>query len=50
MGRKVTHEEFVDRVSKVNPDITIVGEYKGSREKTVCVKIHKKLKQSLIYL
>jgi glutaredoxin len=36
MGRKVTHEEFVDRVSKVNPDITIVGEYKGSREKVKC--------------
>ena len=36
MGRKVTHEEFVDRVSKVNPDITVIGEYKGSREKVKC--------------
>ena len=36
MGRKVTHEEFVDRVSKVNPNITIVGEYKDAREKVKC--------------
>lgn len=36
MRRKVTQEEFVDRVSKVNPDITIIGEYKGSREKVKC--------------
>lgn len=36
MHRKVTQEEFVDQVSKVNPDITIIGEYKGSREKVKC--------------
>lgn len=36
MRRKVTQEEFVDQVSKVNPDITIIGEYKGSREKVKC--------------
>ena len=36
MRRKVTQEEFIDRVSKVNPDITIIGEYKGSREKVKC--------------
>ena len=36
MRRKVTQEEFIDRVSKVNPDITVIGEYKGSREKVKC--------------
>ena len=37
MGRKVTHEEFVDRVSKVNPDITVIGKYTKMHDKIECV-------------
>lgn len=37
MGRKVTHEEFVDRVSKVNPNITVIGKYTKMHDKIECV-------------
>ena len=37
MGRKVTHEEFVDRVSKVNPNITIIGKYVNMHTKIECI-------------
>ena len=36
MCRKVTHEEFVDRVSKVNPNITIIGKYTNMHTKIEC--------------
>ena len=30
---KYNHEEYVEKVSKINPDIKVVGEYKGVRTK-----------------
>lgn len=37
MGRKVTHEEFVDRVSKVNPNITVIGKYTKMHDRIECI-------------
>lgn len=33
MSRKLTHEEYVDRVNKVNPNVEVLGEYIGSQTK-----------------
>ena len=36
VGRKKTHEEFVEELRKVNPYIEVIGTYKDSHEKIKC--------------
>ena len=36
VGRKKTHEEFVEELRKVNPYIEVIGTYKGTHEKIKC--------------
>ena len=36
MPRKKTHEEFVEELSKINPNIEVLGEYKDSRTGIKC--------------
>lgn len=33
MGRRSTHEEYIKKVAKINPDIEVLGNYVNSREK-----------------
>ena len=35
-NKKITHDEFVDRMKKINNNIEILGEYKGSHTKIKC--------------
>lgn len=35
-GKKKTNEEFIDELSKINPNIKILEEYKGSKTKILC--------------
>ena len=34
--RKLTHDEQVAAIRKVNPDVTVLGEIKGNGVKTLC--------------
>ena len=36
MPRRKTHEEFIEEMKAINPDIEILGEYIGAREKVLC--------------
>lgn len=36
MGKRKTHEEFIEEMKIKNPDIKILGEYKGNRHKIKC--------------
>ena len=35
-NRKLTHQEFIERLSIINPDITVTSEYNGMHEKIEC--------------
>ena len=35
-NRKLTHQEFVERLSHISPNITVVSKYNGSHEKVKC--------------
>ena len=35
-NRKLTHQEFIERLSIINPDITVISEYNGMHEKIEC--------------
>lgn len=35
-NRKLTHQEFVERLSNINPNITVISEYNGMHEKVEC--------------
>lgn len=33
MGRRITHEEYVKRVTEINPNIEVIGIYVDSKTK-----------------
>ena len=33
MGKRLTHEEFIERVQKIKPTVEVLSEYKGAYEK-----------------
>ena len=35
-NRKLTHQEFIEQLSIINPDITVTSEYNGMHEKIEC--------------
>ena len=34
MSKRISNKDFINRIAEINPKITIIGEYKGSKNKS----------------